>query len=241
MKGEIAKEQVRKYFVIFFFSFFCGILSDYFIINKYFFNTQEDCPQGSETVNTEPLMISSTEEDKKVIIERTCKVHVDTSGAVKQPGVFCLPEGSMVIDAIGKAGGFTNTAAYRFISRRINLSQLLLDNQKIYIPFEDEMECKLVSFLPQTKEVQAMISNSIALTYPTSELDSTETETGGDSAGCVNINTATAEELDSLSGIGEVMAKKIIEGRPYEKIEDLLNVSGIGESLFEKIKEEICI
>lgn len=57
----------------------------------------------------------------------------------------------------------------------------------------------------------------------------------------MNINTATAEELDSLSGIGEVMAKKIIEGRPYEKIEDLLNVSGIGESLFEKIKEEICI
>jgi len=37
------------------------------------------------------------------------------------------------------------------------------------------------------------------------------------------------------------MAKKIIEGRPYEKIEDLLNVSGIGESLFEKIKEEVCI
>ena len=103
------------------------------------------------------------------------------------------------------------------------------------------MECKLISFLPQTKEVQAMISNSVALTYPTSELDDSEIETEEDSTVCVNINTSTAEELDSLSGISEVTAKKIIEGRAYEKIEDLLNVSGIGESLFDKIKEEICI
>ena len=241
MEKEIPNVQIRRYITVFLVSFCCGILFDHFILNTYFFNKPEESIEESETVEKEPLIVSSTEEDKKVIIEETCKVHVDTSGAVKQPGVFCLSEGSMVIDAISKAGGFTNNAAYRFISRRINLSQLLVDNQKIYIPFEDEMECKLISFLPQTKEVQAMISNSVALTYPTSELDDSEIETEEDSMVCVNINTSTAEELDSLSGIGEVTAKKIIEGRPYEKIEDLLNVSGIGESLFDKIKEEICI
>mgnify|MGYP003831478351 FL=1 len=57
----------------------------------------------------------------------------------------------------------------------------------------------------------------------------------------MNINNASLEKLDSLPGIGPVMAQKIIDGRPYEKIEDLLNVSGIGESLFSKIKNQICI
>ena len=168
-------------------------------------------------------------------------MYVDTSGAVKQPGVFCLDEGSMVIDAITKAGGFTSTAAYRFVARRINLSQKLVNNQKIYIPFEEEMECKILSFLPQTKQVETIVSNTSTIPLPTSEIEESTDTVTEDSSSCVNINNDSLEKLDSLPGIGPVMAQKIIDGRPYEKIEDLLNVSGIGESLFSKIKNQICI
>ena len=147
----------------------------------------------------------------------------------------------MVIDAITKAGGFTNTAAYRFVSRRINLSQKLVNNQKIYIPFEEEMECKILSFLPQTKQVEIMISNTSTTPLPTSEIEQNTDAGTENGSNCVNINNDSLEKLDSLPGIGPVMAQKIIDGRPYEKIEDLLNVSGIGESLFSKIKNQICI
>ncbi len=62
--------------------------------------------------------------------------------------------------------------------------------------------------------------------------------------GKISINTATIEELDSLSGIGESIAKRIVEYRshtPFQKLEDLMNVKGIKEKLFEKIKDDICL
>ena len=63
MKGEIAKEQVRKYFVIFFFSFFCGILSDYFIINKYFFN------KAALDISPERGMVKLTKYETQTVIK----------------------------------------------------------------------------------------------------------------------------------------------------------------------------
>lgn len=60
----------------------------------------------------------------------------------------------------------------------------------------------------------------------------------------VNINTANAEELMKLKGVGEKIAAKIIEYReecPFESIEDIMNVSGIGEKKFEDIKDMICV
>lgn len=60
----------------------------------------------------------------------------------------------------------------------------------------------------------------------------------------ISINTATAEELDQLSGIGPAIAKRIIEHRqshPFSSLEELMEVKGIGEKLFAKIKDEICL
>lgn len=244
MENVLQKKKLTKQILLFIAFFFLGVLFDHFVIYPYFKFPKEESVKGveeSETNTSEQIVVSSTQQDKKVTIEEVCKLYIDTSGAVKQPGVFCLEDGSMVIDAITKAGGLTNTAAYRFVSRKINLSQKLVNNQKIYIPFEEEMDCKLLSFLPQAKQVETMVSNTSTVPLPTSEIEESKDNSTENGTNCVNINNDSLEKLDSLSGIGVVTAQKIIDGRPYEKLEDLLNVGGIGESLFSKIKDQICI
>ncbi len=57
----------------------------------------------------------------------------------------------------------------------------------------------------------------------------------------ININKATAKELEALPGIGPALSKRIVEGRPYETIEDIKKVKGIGEKTFQKIKDRICV
>lgn len=250
MKEILQKKQIQRY-ILFCVSFFVlGILFDHFVIYPYFrigkVEHIKEVHKESETKEQEVLLLSSTEQDRKIEIEKVCKIHVDISGALKQPGVFCLEEGAMVIDAVSKAGGFTSNVAYRFVSRKLNLSQKLVDNQKIYIPFEDEMECTVLSFLPQTREVQNILSNSGKRSFPTSEEEQEASapvipNPQTDESGCVNINTATASQLETLSGVGPSMSQKIVDGRPYASIEDLKNVSGIGEALFKKIKGDVCI
>ena len=58
---------------------------------------------------------------------------------------------------------------------------------------------------------------------------------------CININTATKDQLTTLDGVGESTAQKIIDARPFSTIEDILNVSGIGESTYAKFKDDICV
>lgn len=246
----LQKKELTKYIAVASLSLLLGVLLDHFLIYPHFKldKNQEICEvqEGEEGNGEESLIIKDVKVgDKTLEIPHSCKINVDVSGALKKPGVYCLEEGSMLVDAITKAGGYTSNVAYKYIARKMNLSQLLVNNQKIYIPFEEEMECKLVSFLPQTKEVQAIVNNSTSINLPTSEEeDSSATDSGsnnGDSSECININTATLEQLEVLNGVGPAMAKKIVEGRPYSKVEDLLNVSGIGEATFDKFKDNVCI
>ncbi|MCI7768114.1 MAG: helix-hairpin-helix domain-containing protein [Oscillospiraceae bacterium] len=81
-----------------------------------------------------------------------------------------------------------------------------------------------------------------------SEISSADTEAASESDAAepivVNINTAGAEELMKLKGVGEKTAQKIIEYRretPFETIEDIMNVSGIGEKKFEDMRDMICV
>jgi len=57
----------------------------------------------------------------------------------------------------------------------------------------------------------------------------------------VDLNTTTARELQSVSGIGPTLATEIIAGRPYKKVDDLLRVSGVGQKLLEKIRPALVV
>lgn len=154
----------------------------------------------------------------------SCSLFIDVSGAVTNPNVYCLPEGSLIIDAIKKAGGFKKGLyAKEYIQSNINLAQKLESNQKLYIPFKNEFKYSKLKY-----DLVPVV-------------DTIDVSKGGDSGNCISINIGSLEELDSLKGVGPSLAQKIIEGRPYKQVEDLNNISGIGDSLYSSIKDSVCL
>lgn len=158
-----------------------------------------------------------------------CSIFVDINGALKNPGVYCFNPGDRVIDAVKKAGGFSKNISMEYVARSINLSNTLIDNQKIYFPSKQELLCELKDFTLKEAEV-----------VPTQTTEDTNT-TDDSTNDCVNINTADITTLDSLQGIGLSTAQKIIDNRPYSSLTDLLNVSGIGQATYDKFKDNICL
>lgn len=193
----------------------------------------EEVVESEEVADT---VCTPAQEDKDKVKqeEDPCPVLVDISGAVSTPGVYCFADGASIIDAVKRANGFTQDAGFKYISMKMNLSAEMKDNSKVYIPFESDYNCNLLAFsLP--KEVVDIIN---------APQESNEDVNNGDSAndgGCISINNATLQELETLNGVGPSTAQKIIDGRPYSKIEDLLNVSGIGEATLNKFKDSICL
>ncbi|MEN8253658.1 MAG: SLBB domain-containing protein [Patescibacteria group bacterium] len=139
------------------------------------------------------------------------KIYADVGGAVKHPGVYSLEYGQRLARAIEMAGGLSNKADKIFVSQTLNLAKLLDDGEKIYIPFEGELE-------NQNSEIQ------------NSELDHSN---------LVSINNGSLEELDSLPGIGEKRAEDILANRPYSKIKDLVEQNILSEGIFNGIEEYI--
>jgi competence protein ComEA len=156
---------------------------------------------------------SGTQEVKAVSVQ---KIMVDVEGAVMRPGVYSLPDGSRVQDALIAAGGASGNADHAFIAKTLNLAQKLTDGMKLYIPAEGEITTTQVSV--------GLISGS----------EKAQT-------GVVSINSATLSELDTLSGVGPVTAQKIIDNRPYGDVAELVSKKVVGQSVFEKIKTSISL
>lgn len=144
-------------------------------------------------------------------------VKVDIQGAVVQPGVREIPYNSRIDDVLNAAGGLSPKADRTYVSKNINLAQVVVDGMKIYIPSLGEAP------------VTTMSSNSVA-----KQTNSNPTLTPS-----MNINTASSEELERLSGVGPVTAQKIIQGRPYQTISDLQTKKIVSASVFAKIKDDI--
>lgn len=167
------------------------------------------------------------------------EILVHISGEVKNAGVYSLLDGDRITDAINQAGGLTEEAD----TSQINLAYKVEDGMKIDIPKKGEKTEDLEGKIQEEKKEfitkESGIKNSNINEKITKEAEETTTKSK------VNINTATVQELDTLPGIGESTAQKIIKYRKekgkFMKIEDIKEVSGIGESKFEKIKDMICI
>lgn len=146
---------------------------------------------------------------------------VDVKGAVLYPGVFTLAQNQRIIDAIEAAGGYTEHANPALI----NHAQKLQDEMVIYIPKVGEQ---------LSEELVTLIQ-----TAPTT----TSSNSGVNSAGKININTANDSELTQLPGIGPSKASAIIGHREehgkFQTIDDLKKVTGIGEKTFEQLKDQI--
>jgi len=149
-------------------------------------------------------------------------IFVDISGCVARPGVYQLSEGSRLFEVIDLAGGLTEDADVRSVNR----AKTLIDEEVIVVLSREEYEKRGESLGGEGR--------------------GSGTGTGGGYVeGKVDLNSAGAEALESLSGIGPAMAQRILEYREshgrFRRIEDLMNVSGIGEKTFAKLKEHICV
>lgn len=146
-------------------------------------------------------------------------IYVDVKGEVQAPGMFEMQAGDRVQDAILKAGGFTEEAD----QMQVNLAGLLTDQMMIVVP----------------KHGQELAGSEQSLAMAAVGSPS------GEDANLININTAEANELTELPGIGPKKAEQIIAHREangsFQKIENLTDVSGIGEKTFEQLKDKITV
>ena len=181
------------------------------------------------------LKVEKIKKEKKVEQEPTLYM-VDIKGQVINPGIYELSSSSRIIDVITKAGGLTEIAD----TSVINLSKKIEDEMVIIIYSEYE-----VTNWIETKEQEKYLQEKCRQEEEGKiENDACITEDATIESTTININTATKEELMTLTGIGEAKADAIISYREqtaFTKIEDLKNVSGIGDSIYNEIKDRITV
>jgi competence protein ComEA len=149
------------------------------------------------------------------------EVVVHVAGAVVSPGVRRLPPGSRVTDALDAAGGALPGADLP----RINLAALLVDGQQVYVPKPGE----------EVPVAAAGVPGGVGAAG-----------SGGPVPGAaVDLNTATAEQLDTLPGVGPATAAAIIAHReqhgPFTSVDQLLDVRGIGEARLEQLRDLVSV
>ena len=142
-------------------------------------------------------------------------VVVEIRGEVVKPGVYTLPEDGRVGQLIEAAGGVTAHADLG----RVNLARRLEDGEQVVVP-----------------SVGAVVpaGSPVAVIDPPVE-----------ASGPLNVNTASAAELETLPGIGEVLAGRIVAHReangPYQRVEELTAVEGVSEGLVDELRDLITV
>lgn len=157
----------------------------------------------------------AAQENMPGVEEKITNITVYVCGNVKNVKNVTLPKESRVEDAIKLAGGVTANAELN----GINMAQKLSDEDMVYVPKKGEI-------------IEASSRNSTVSLSPVKQ-------------GKLNINKASAQELDALPGVGPSIAQKIVEYRSsrggFKSIEELNNVSGIGTEKYKDIKDLITI
>jgi competence protein ComEA len=185
-------------------------------------------PSGTVAVDTasgprvgasgEPPLAASSEDG----VGGRGEIVIDIQGAVVRPGVLHLAGGSRVGDAIAAAGGYGPRVDAVRAGRELNLAATLKDGDRLVVPSRDDP--------PGAAPGEG-------------GPDGAPGGSGGEGS-LVDLNTATAEELDTLPGVGPVTARKIIDARaeqPFVKVDDLRDRKIVGPSTFEKLRDLVTV
>ncbi|MCX7997177.1 MAG: ComEA family DNA-binding protein [Patescibacteria group bacterium] len=165
-------------------------------------------PETEITVKNNPVFTT----EARVRLKQA--LAVDVSGAVASPGVYLLPEGSRIADAIEKAGGLSARADKLYIERDLNRARTVIDQEKLFIPEYGQAPVRVEPSSPDLPEKASVDEPVLSV---------------------VDINTATAAELEALPGIGPKTAQAIIENRPYDRIETLREEKILSARTYEAV------
>mgnify|MGYP004658641171 CR=1 FL=1 len=183
--------------------------------------------QSSQAVDLSDL----TTENKEKAADSASQAAIYVTGEVEKPGVVYVPQDGRVGDAINQCGGLLPTAD----SSQVNMAAAVKDGMDIVVRAKS---------LPVASNNSVNISNigtAAGGKKNTNNVSSPSSGTGE----MVNINTADADGLRKLKGIGPAMAQRIIDYREangaFQSPEDLQQVKGIGKAKFAKLREQIAI
>ncbi|HSN76403.1 MAG TPA: helix-hairpin-helix domain-containing protein [Anaerolineae bacterium] len=150
-------------------------------------------------------------------------IKVEVAGAVQQPGVYELPASARAADAIAAAGGLAPNAD----GEALSLARPLQDGEKLAAP--TVRPAQPAAATSSTPELAAARSGGSDLS----------------GAGLINLNSASAQELEALPAIGPVTAQAIVDYRtangPFQSVEEITKVKGIGPATLEKLKPLITV
>jgi competence protein ComEA len=209
------------------FSFILGLLSALILVGGTLFLTRR--PDPPPIVLHPPPTPAPTETPSPTATPAPITVFV--SGAVHKPGLYTLAPSARVGDALAQAGGLTEDAN----PVAVNQAEPLWDGAQVHVPAVVELE---------VAEGSALASRGLAIEPPAGVSGAANGSQQGETSsgapgGSIDINSANAEELATLPGIGPSKAAAIIENRPYASVDDLERVPGIGAKTIERLRDLI--
>jgi len=163
--------------------------------------------------------------DSNQSLTTSSKIHIDVAGAVNKPDVYQVTFGARLKDVLTMAGGLSDEADKNFFSRNYNLAKILVDQEKIFVPSTTDLNSGL--FIESQRTLDYNQPQNISFSSDAEE--------------SINVNSASLEELDTLAGIGKTTAEKIIRGRPYKSLDELITNKILNQSVYEKIKNLISV
>ena len=155
---------------------------------------------------------------------------VDVGGAVARPGVYRLPEGSRVADAIEAAGGYGGAVDAALVDRLLNLAAAVRDGEKIRVPVRGE--------------AAATGGSGGNGTGDSGGNGGSQGQAAPAGAGPIDLNHAPAEVLDTLPGVGPATVAKIMAARekqPFAAVDDLLTRKVVGAATMEKLRALVTV
>ncbi len=207
---EAIIEKIKEYKIIVICAGLGLALGGFFLLKP-----TSQTPVKETNLQAEVAAVSKDSSSEKEESPEQDLITVDVKGAVKSPGIYDLPVGSRVHDAVQKAGGLTDEAD----SKSLNLAQKISDEALVYVPTKGEEAAS-----------QQVASGTTASTSKDKK---------------VNLNKASLEELKQVKGLGGKRAQDIIDHREangkFKSVDELKKVSGIGAKTIEKLKDYVTV